>query len=117
MVQTKETLTEILKGNIVKMEFTTVKGGDCTKFATLQDTILPPRVVVESVDENDTMKKTPVDNPDILKFWSVEDSGWRSLRIANLKAITTLSEGEAVEFVAQEAQKRADAEELKQLGC
>lgn len=110
MEHTKETLTELLNENIVRVDFTTTKGVDCTKYATLKDSILPPKPVVEEgADENDTMKKTRKVNPDVLNFWSVEDNGWRATRIENIKAIFPLNGVEADKLVEEEAQKRADA--------
>lgn len=107
---TKENLTELLNENIVRVDFVTTKGVECTKYATLKDSILPPKPVVEEgADENDSMKKTRKVNPDVLNFWSVEDNNWRATRIENIKAITPLGEDAAEQLVLEEAQKRADA--------
>ena len=104
MEQTKETINELLKEGIVKVEFKTVKGVDCTKYATLQESFLPPpKPVEEDVDENDALKKKRKVAENKVNFWSVEDNGWRSFLIENLVMVTILSEGEAEQFLIEQA--------------
>ncbi len=111
----KEELTATLKSSIVRVDFTTTKGAECTKYATLQESILPVKVVVENDDANDalTAKKPRKDNPDVLNFWSVEDNAWRATRIENIKSITVLNEEAATRLIEEVTERLVDAAALK----
>lgn len=101
MVHTKETITELMKTGVVEVVFDTTKGVETTKYATLMETILPPRPVVESADENDAMQKKRKVNENQVSFWSVNDDGWRSFVIGNLKSVRSLSEGEITNLIVE----------------
>ena len=70
----KETLVGLLKAEIVKIHFTKVSGESRTCKATLISEYLP-----ESTSANTKLKN--VDNPEVIKFYSIEDGGWRSCRV------------------------------------
>lgn len=96
---TRDSLIQLLNNDIKRFVFTTKKGAECIKYATLRDNILPPRPVVEEgVDANDELKKKRKVNPDVCNFWSVEDSGWRATRIENIISVEDLNEQELIQF-------------------
>ena len=92
-----------MKHGVVEVVFNTVKGDETKKYATLMEEILPPRPVVEAADENDTLKKARVVSDKKMNFWSVNDSGWRSFILENLKTTRVLSVEELSQLISEQA--------------
>ena len=65
-----ETLTSLIKSNIMEVTFTKVNGEKRTMNCTLIENYLP------TYNEASTRKK----NEDVLSVWDVDKGGWRSFR-------------------------------------
>lgn len=75
----KETLVGLMKSEVVKIQFTKVCGESRTCKATLISEYLPP-------ESTSNAKPKAIDNPDVIKFYSIEDGGWRSCRVELITA-------------------------------
>lgn len=75
----KEELVSQLREGIVTISFTKADGTERVMRSTLKVDFLPAPF------ESTRPKK---DNPNVLNVWSVDDVGWRSVIIENIKEIT-----------------------------
>lgn len=76
----KNWLKDLLKNEIVTVEFTKSDGSLRTMQATLKENMLPESDLIES-----TTKKI---NQDVCIVWDIEQSKWRSFRYDRLISVT-----------------------------
>lgn len=78
MVMGKSEVVDLLKSEVVDIEFTKVNGEVRHMTCTLRESSLPKR---------EDSPKGKVDNPDVLAVFDTINQGWRSFRWDSLKTI------------------------------
>jgi hypothetical protein len=82
---TKDNLQNLLKKNIVSINFTKTNGEERTMQCTLREDVVRPHV-----KKTERVKKI---NEDILSVWDIEKDAFRSFRLENLKKYKVIREG------------------------
>ena len=76
----REELIEKLKSGVVTVKFTKANGEERILKGTLQESYLPPR-------DPSKPASTKAPNLDNVSMWSVEDAGWRSVKLENIISV------------------------------
>ena len=82
-MMSKYELKEQLIAGIVTVVFEKVDGTIREMQCTLNKEQMPPQLLTE--EQNAAKVRT--ENPDLLSVWDVENNGWRSFRVSNVKEI------------------------------
>ena len=77
----REKMQEILRENVVEVQFTKADGSLRTLRCTLMPDSLPPLK---------TDGKQRAENLDVIPVWDVEAEGWRAFRIDSVKSFGTV---------------------------
>ena len=75
---TKQELLDLLLQGPVQVKFTKVDGTERTMVCTLNEAYLPART------ETEAPSKPKPDH--IVPVWSIDDQGWRSIRVDSVKS-------------------------------
>lgn len=79
----KYELKEQIQNGIVTVVFEKVDGNIREMKCTLNKDYMPAQLLTE--EQNAAKVRT--ENPDLLSVWDVENNGWRSFRVSNVKEI------------------------------
>jgi hypothetical protein len=86
IVERRQQLLEVLKHNTCVVSFTKVNGETRNMPCTLQETVVPKRVLMEDKIGAPARKV----NTDVLSVWCTDKNEWRSFRLDSITSVEVL---------------------------
>lgn len=82
MIWTKQSVSELARGNVIRVTFTKSDGTERVMVCSLLEQYLPALMTGSEL--------TTKDNPDVLAVMDLEARGWRSFRINSIINVETV---------------------------
>lgn len=99
-IPTKEDLTNLLKQNVVVVDFTKINGDKRVMTCTLREDI-KPRATKDDAISQEKVRKT---SDAVVSVWDVNAEGWRSFRYDRVNSVDTVDQYEQSWYNTKETQ-------------